>query len=97
MDWGLSHSAFSSEPFGYSIFEAVDRGKLPIIHSTWCKDFEYPYRVSCKKDFVNIYSSIKDSSYSEKNKWFTLLKEYMVDNYSNKDRWVNDLLTIYNI
>ena len=97
MDWGISHSAFSSEPFGYSIFEAIDRGKLPIIHSTWCEDFEYPYRVSSKKDFVNIYSSIKESSYSEKNKWFTLLKEYMIHNYSNKDKWVNDLLTIYNI
>ena len=97
MDWGISHSAFSSEPFGYSIFEAIDRGKLPIIHSTWCEDFEYPYRVSSKKDFVDIYSSIKESSYSEKNKWFTLLKEYMIHNYSNKDKWVNDLLTIYNI
>jgi len=97
MDWGISHSAFSSEPFGYGIFEAVDRGKLPILHSTWCNDLEYPYRVSSKKDFANIYSSIKESSYSEKNKWFTLLKEYMIEKYSNKDKWVNDLLTIYNI
>jgi hypothetical protein len=97
MDWGISHSAFTSEPFGYSIFEAVDRGKLPILHSTWCNDLEYPYRVSSKKDFINIYSSIKESSYSEKNKWFTLLKEYMIEKYSNKDKWVNDLLTIYNI
>ena len=53
MDWGISHSAFTSEPFGYGIFEAVDRGKLPILHSTWCKDFEYPYRVSSKKEFIN--------------------------------------------
>ena len=97
MDWGISHSAFTSEPFGYSIFEAVDRGKLPILHSTWCKDFKYPYRVSSKKDFVNIYSSIKESSYSEKNKWFILLKQYMIDNYSNKNMWVDKLLTIYNI
>jgi len=97
MDWGISHSAFTSEPFGYSIFEAVDRGKLPILHSTWCNDLEYPYRVSSKKNFANIYSSIKESSYSEKNKWFTLLKEYMIEKYSNKDKWVNDLLNIYNI
>ena len=40
MDWGISHSSFTHEPFGYSIFEAVDRGKLPILHSTWCRYFE---------------------------------------------------------
>jgi hypothetical protein len=51
MDWGISHSSFSSEPFGYGIFEAVDRGKLPILHKEWCKDLDYPYRVSSKKEF----------------------------------------------
>ena len=44
MNWGISHSCFTYEPFGYSIFEAVDRGKLPILHTSWCKDLEYPYR-----------------------------------------------------
>ena len=31
------------EPFGYGIFEWVDRGKLPIIHRDWCIDLDYPY------------------------------------------------------
>ena len=97
MDWGISHSAFTSEPFGYGIFEAVDYGKLPILHSTWCKDFEYPYRVSCKKDFLHIYSRLIETPYSEKIKWFNLLKDYMINNYTNKDKWINDLLNIYNI
>ena len=97
MDWGISHSCFSVEPFGYGIIEAVDRGKLPIIHRDWCKDFEYPYRASSKKEFNHIYSRLKETSYSEKNKWFNLLKEYMINNFTNKDKWVNDLLNIYNI
>lgn len=97
MDWGISHSAFTNEPFGYGIFEAVDYGKLPILHSTWCKDFEYPYRVSSKKEFVDIYSRLIETPYSEKNKWFKSLKKFMIDNYTNKDKWVNDLLNIYNI
>ena len=97
MDWGISHSSFTHEPFGYSIFEAVDRGKLPILHSTWCKDFEYPYRASSKKQFQDIYKRLIEVPYSEKNHWFKLLKQFMKDNYTNRDKWVEDLLNIYNI
>jgi len=97
MDWGISHSSFTYEPFGYSIFEAVDRGKLPILHSTWCKDFEYPYRASSKKEFQDIYKRLIEVPYSEKNHWFKLLKQFMKDNYTNRDMWVKDLLNIYNI
>ena len=89
--------AFSSEPFGYSIFEAVDKGKLPILHSTWCKDLEYPYRASSKKEFQNIYKNLCDTSYEEKLKWFNHIKSYMINNFSNKQEWVNKLLDIYNI
>lgn len=97
MDWGISHSSFTHEPFGYSIFEAVDRGKLPILHSTWCRYFEYPYRASSKKEFQDIYKRLIEVPYSEKNHWFKLLKQFMKDNYTNRDMWVKDLLNIYNI
>ena len=97
MDWGISHSCFNHEPFGYSIFEAVDYGKLPILHGSWCKDLEYPYRASSKKEFVDIYKRLINTSYLEKSKWFNLLKEFMINNYTNKDKWISDLLDIYNI
>ena len=97
MEWGISHSAFSNEPFGYSIFQSVDMGKLPILHSTWCKGFEYPYRVSNKKEFLNIYNKLLETPYEEKNKWFLRLKKYMIDNFTNKGEWVSKLLNIYNV
>jgi hypothetical protein len=97
MDWGISHSAFTSEPFGYSIFEAVDRGKLPIIHKNWCRDLDYPYRVSSKTEFRDIYSKLLETPYEIKNKWFNSIKSYMKENFSDKQRWVDDLLDIYNI
>ena len=97
MDWGISHSAFTSEPFGYSIFEAVDRGKLPIIHKNWCKDLDYPYRASSKTEFFDIYSKLLETSYETKNKWFNSIKSYMKENFSDKQMWVEDLLDIYNI
>jgi hypothetical protein len=96
MDWGISHSAFSSEPFGYSIFEAVDRGKLPIIHKNWCKELEYPYRVSTKKEFLDIYTKLLETPYNEKCFWFNKIKSFMIMNFSNKERWVDELLDIYN-
>ena len=97
MDWGISHSAFTSEPFGYSIFEAVDRGKLPIIHKNWCKDLDYPYRASTKTEFRDIYTKLLETSHETKSKWFNDIKSYMKDTFSNKQKWVNDLLDIYNI
>ena len=97
MDWGISHSAFTSEPFGYGIFESVDRGKLPILHKTWCKDFEYPYRVSSKKEFVDIYNKVCNDTYETKNYWFNKIKNYMISNYSNKQLWIDSLIDIYNI
>lgn len=96
MDWGISHSSFTSEPFGYSIFQSVDRGKLPILNGTWCKDLEYPYRASNKKEFVNIYNKLIETPYEEKNKWFLHLKQYMKDNFTDKDSWVREFLDIYN-
>jgi len=97
MDWGISHSSFTSEPFGYSIFQSVDNGKLPILNGSWCKDLEYPYRASNKKEFHHIYNKLIETPHEEKNKWFLHLKQYMIENYTNKDKWVNDLLNIYNI
>ena len=97
MDWGISHSSFTSEPFGYGIFEAVDRGKLPIINKQWCSDLDYPYRASTKKEFGYIYSKLLETPYDEKNHWFNVIKSYMIDNFSDKDKWVDDLLDIYNI
>ena len=96
MDWGISHSCFSAEPFGYSIFQSVDYGKIPILHSTWCKELEYPYRASNKKEFVNIYNKLIETPYEEKNKWFLHLKQYMKDNFTDKDKWVREFLDIYN-
>jgi hypothetical protein len=96
LDWGISHSAFTAEPFGYSIFEAVDKGKLPILNGSWCKELEYPYRASSKKEFVNIYNKLIETPYEEKNKWFLNLKQYMKDNFTDKERWVREFLDIYN-
>jgi len=32
----------------------------------------------------------------KKNKWFLHIKEYMIDEFSDKDYWIDSLLHIYN-
>lgn len=96
MDWGISHSAFSSEPFGYSIFQSLDWGKLPILDSNWLPNIEYKFRAGNKKEFVNIYRSIIELSYEERNKEFISLKEQLIDNFSDNKVWIEKLLKIYN-
>jgi hypothetical protein len=95
LDWGISHSCFNYEPFGYSIFQAVDYGKLPILSKDWMKEWDYPYRAETKTEFENIIKEIKNTDYETKKEWFNKLKSYMM-NYSDRDKWVNSLLDIYN-
>ena len=65
--------------------------------NTWCKDFEYPYRVSSKTEFIDIYNKVCNDTYETKNYWFNKIKNYMIHNYSDKQLWIDSLLNIYNI
>ena len=44
-DWGISHCCFDDEPFGYTIMQSIDYGKIPILHTDWNSDLDYPYRI----------------------------------------------------
>jgi hypothetical protein len=95
LDWGISHSCFNYEPFGYSIFQAVDYGKLPILSKDWMKEWNYPFRAETKTEFEQTVQWIKNSDYEYKKHWFNKLKEYMLE-YSDRNKWVDNLLDIYN-
>lgn len=97
LDWGISHSCFDYEPFGYGIFEAVDFGKLPIIHEKWYVPLDYKYKAIDKQSFVNVYETICKDDYETRKKEFTKLKDWMIKHFSNKEVWKEKLLNIYNI
>jgi hypothetical protein len=67
------------------------------LSQTWCKELEYPYRASNKKDFKIVYEQIINEEYEVKLVWFNQLKDYLSKNFSNKEKWINDLLYIYTI
>jgi len=96
LDWGISHSCFESEPFGYGIFEAVDWGKLPILHEKWNVPLDYKYKAFDKESFIKIYKTICDDSYEIRKIEFYKLKNWMINNFSNVENWKQKLLDIYN-
>ena len=94
-DWGISHSCFLNEPFGYSIFQSLDYGKLPILQLDWCKEFEYPFRALNKQQFDQQIKNISELSEKERQGHLDGLRDYCRQ-YDNKDEWVEKYLEIYN-
>ena len=97
LDWGISHSCFEYEPFGYGIFEAVDWGKLPILHEKWHVPLDYKYKADSAESFKQTYETICKDDYETRKTEFNKLKNWMTTNFSNKETWKQKLLNIYNI
>jgi len=89
-NWGIFHGAYFQEPFGYSIFQAVDYGKLPILNHDWAPQINYKYRVSTKMEFDKMIKTILKDSYETRLANFMILKEYMLK-FGNVDKWVDDI------
>jgi hypothetical protein len=96
LDWGVSHSCFEFEPFGYGIFEAVDWGKVPILHENWCIPLDYKYKAKDAETFKETYEQICKDSYEERKTEHHKLKDWMKMHFGNKDVWKEKLLDIYN-
>jgi hypothetical protein len=90
--WGIFHGAYFKEPFGYSIFEAVDYGKLPIINKDYAIEVDYKYRASTKNEFDNCIKQITKDSHEtrveERNKLINYLKKF-----DNKKEWIDKVRT----
>ena len=92
-DWSISHSCHTNEPFGYSIFQAVDYGKLPILHSDW-GDVDYKYRASSKEEFDSMVEIICRDSYEEQLDNWVRLSEWMIK-YDNKWEWRDKIKNLF--
>jgi len=93
--WGIFHGAYVKEPFGYSIFQAVDYGKIPIISKDWCKDMDYPFRANTVKQFETQVAKIKELSVKERDTYLEKLRSYL-SKFSSEIEWRDKLLSIYN-
>jgi hypothetical protein len=92
-NWGIFHGAYFQEPFGYSIFQAVDYGKLPILNHDWAPEVEYKYRAETKMEFDKMVKIILRDSYETRLENFTKLKSYMLK-FDNVEKWVDDIRNI---
>ena len=89
-DFQIFHGCYEKEPFGYSIFDAIDNGKLPIIHSDWMADIDYKYRASNKLEFNLQYSEIIRDGFEENANQFRKLK-LGLQKFTNKQKWIDDI------
>ena len=94
-DWGISHSCHLNEPFGYSIFQAVDYGKIPILARDWLKEYSYPFRAFGKEEFDKRLKEIESLSEKDRGDILESLRSFL-KKYDNKEEWVNQYLQIYN-
>lgn len=94
-EWGIFHGAYVGEPFGYSIFQAIDSGKIPIISKDWCEDMDYPFRADNVEEFENQVDKIKQFSIEGRDIYLEKLREYL-SKFSSEIEWRDKLLSIYN-
>ena len=92
-NWGIFHGAYFQEPFGYSIFQAVDYGKLPILNHDWAPEVDYKYRVGNKMEFDKIIKIILKDSCETRLENFMKLKSYMLQ-FGNLEKWIDDVRNI---
>jgi hypothetical protein len=89
----IFHGAYTKEPFGYAIFDAIDNGKLPILDDSWMKDIKYRYRAINKKQFHYQYLRILEDGFEKNKKQFDRLKKGL-EKYTNKENWIKQILEI---
>lgn len=94
LKWSISHSCHTNEPFGYSIFQAVDWGKLPILDEDW-GEVDYKYRASTKQEFKEVYETILSDNNETHLKEFNNLKQYL-KSFDDKNRWSSEVVSIFN-
>ena len=92
-NWGIFHGAYFQEPFGYSIFQAVDYGKLPIINNDWAPELDYKYRANTKMGFDKMVKTILKDSHDTRLNEFMKIKTYMLK-FGNMDKWVDDIRNV---
>jgi hypothetical protein len=92
----IFHGCYTKEPFGYAIFDAIDNGKLPIIHSDWMKDIKYRYRAMNKKQFHYQYLRILEDGFEKNKKQFDRLKKGL-EKFTNKQNWVTQICNLLSI
>jgi hypothetical protein len=95
LDFTVFHGCYVNEPFGYSIFNAIDYGKLPILNKFWLPKIDYKYRANTKEEFNKMYEIMRNDFELERQYNFFKLKEAL-QQYSSKEEWVYEITNILN-
>jgi hypothetical protein len=95
LDFTIFHGCYVNEPFGYSIFNAIDYGKLPILNKFWLPKVDYKYRANTKEQFNEMYEIMCNDFEVERQYNFTKLKDAL-QQYSSKEEWIYKITNLLN-
>ena len=95
LDFTPFHGCYVNEPFGYSIFNAIDYGKLPILNKFWLPKIDYKYRANTKEQFNEMYEIMCNDFEVERQYQFKLLKSALLK-YDNKREWILSIVNLLN-
>jgi hypothetical protein len=92
--WSVSHSCHENEPFGYSIFQAVDWGKIPIVHTSWQPNLNYKYQANSRSGMLLKYYEISNDSADVVEHEFEKIKKFM-KKFDNKTEWIGKISRLF--
>lgn len=95
-DWGIFHGCYRAEPFGYSIFQSTDYGKIPIIEETWDPELDYEYRADDVDSFQEQVGKIRSLDEEERRSVLHDIRGKLKNKYGIIEDWVSSYLEIYN-
>jgi len=93
---GIFHGCYRAEPFGYSIFQSVDFGKIPIIETSWDPDIDYQFRANDKDSFKKVVKTIRSLDYDERKRVLKDIRNKFEVKYGDPEDWASSYLKIYN-
>lgn len=95
-EWGIFHGCYRAEPFGYSIFQSLDYGKIPILETGWDPEFDYDFRADDKESFQTEVEKIRALDKKERGKILLQAREKLEKKYGDPKDWASSYLKIYN-
>lgn len=95
-DWGIFHGCYRAEPFGYSIFQALDYGKIPIVEEFWDPSFDYKFRAKDRKSFKEELRRVRSIDKDQRSQILSNVRKSLENKYGDPKSWAYEYLKIYN-
>lgn len=88
-DWSIFHGCYINEPFGYSIFQSLDYGKIPIISHDYLPELYYPYRAGSREEFESVVAAMLSADVDTSS--VEVFRYELYKRYGDTEGWLRKL------